>query len=342
MNLTFRSLLALACCLTAACGSDKAVGPDFPPEPSPSSVPPYKIAYTTISPASVVVTETGKANRTVEMPAPFGAQNPTLPYWSPSGTKLAFTALSSSEQSLHVWDAQTGSVIKLLSIIPAVACIKGSCSIVELPFNVAWSPDGNRLAFLVRGTLRVAAFDGSGTTTISSPNAPAVPNTLQWTRDGAALLFGSSDAVYSVPVSGAAAFTTVLTGLTGFVQGMELSPDGKKLAVATTENLYIRDIPAGTTTTSVGGSFFAPAWSADGKNLALSRSQGLYVISAAGTSEIRITTDITFSRVAWLPDGANLVFSGSQSRGLAIANVQGGGVQLLGVPAALSFSVASK
>lgn len=342
MNLQFRSSLALACCLAVACGSDKAVGPDFLPEPSPSSVPTYKIAYTTSSPASVVVTETGKANRTVEMPAPFGAQNPTLPYWSPSGTKLAFTALSSSEQSLHVWDAQTGTVIKLLSIIPDVACTKGSCSIVEPSFNVAWSPDGNRLAFLVRGTLRIAAFDGSGTKTIPSPNAPAVPNTLQWSRDEATIFFGSSDAVYSVPVIGAAAFTTVLTGLAGFVKGMELSPDGKKLAVATTEKLYIRDIPAGATTTLAGGSFFAPAWSADGKHIALSRSQGLYVISAAGTSEVRITTDFTFSPVAWLPDGANLVFSASQSRGLAIANVQGGGVQLLGIPAASSFSVASK
>ncbi len=327
---------ALACLVAVACGSDSATGPEFAPEPPESTVPAYKIAFTASSPPSVFVIESGKATRTV---LPGGSGAAVQPVWSPTGKRLAFTTVSTT-QTLFVWDSDTNLLTQVASLVPATACTKGSCTVVEPPFSPAWSSDGSRLAFLASGTLRIAAFDGSATKVISSSAVLAVANTLRWSYDGASLLFATDGSILSVPVSGAAAFSTVATGFESgaVVRGFELSPDGKKIAIATTAKLYIWDVAAGTRITVDASSFFAPAWSPDGTQVAVS-SGAVYVVNRDGSNFRRVTSESMYGRVAWLPDGLNIVYAASQQRGIAIANVVGGAVQLLG-NGSVEFAVA--
>jgi Tol biopolymer transport system component len=324
-----------------ACGSD-STGPQFTPEPPASTVPPYKLAYTTGLSASVVVIESGKSPITI-LPGP-GA--PTQPVWSPTGKRLAFAMVSINLQTLFVWDSDTNGLTQVATLVPATSCIKGSCSVAEPPFSSAWFGDGSRLAFLSRGILQIAAFDGSATQSISSPTVVLVPNSLHWSYDGTSLLFANDSSVLSIPVAGAAAFSTVAGGFESGVpvEGFELSPDGKKIAITTTGKLYIKDVAAGTRITVDAASFFPPAWSPDGTHVALLTGpswldpQAIYLVNRDGSSFRRLTTASMFSRVAWLPDGLNLVYA---SGGIGIANVAGGGTQVVATGAE-EFAVAAK
>jgi Tol biopolymer transport system component len=195
--------------------------------------------------------------------------------------------------------------------------------------------------------LRIAAFDGSAIQSVSSPTVVAVPNSLHWSYDGASLLFAATDnSLASIPVAGAAAFSTVASGFqSGAVEGFELSPDGKKIAIATTTKLYIRDVASGTSITVDAPSFFPPAWSPDGTRIAVLSGvslldwQTVYVVNRDGSSFRRVTSESMFSRVAWLPDGMNVVCA--TGGGIAIVNVAGGGTQVVGTPAG-EFAVAPK
>lgn len=333
---------ALVWIAAVACGSD-STGPQFSPEPPASSVPMYKLAYTTGLSASVVVIESGKSSITI-LPGP---DIPTQPVWSPTGKRLAFATVSTSAQTLFVWDADTNVLIQVATLVPATSCTKGSCIVAEPPFSPAWPSDGSRLAFLSHDTLRIAAFDGSAPQSVSSPTVVAVPNSLHWSYDGASLLFATGNSLLSIPVVGSAAFSTVASGFenSATVEGFELSPDGKKIAIATTTKLYIRDVASGTSITVNAPSFLPPAWSPDGTRIAVLSGlslldwQTVYVVNRDGSSLRRITSESMFSRVAWLPDGMNVVFS--TGGGITIANVAGGGTQVVATPAG-EFAVASK
>lgn len=331
---------ALVWIAAVACGSD-STGPRFSPEPPASSVPAYKLAYVTGGPASVVVIESGKSSITISP----GPDMPTQPAWSPTGKRLAFATVSISAQTLFAWDADTNVLTQVATFVPATSCLSGSCSVIEPPFSPAWSPDGSRLAFLVRDTLRVAAFDGSPTQSVSSPPVVAVPNSLHWSYNGASLLFANGS-VLSIPLAGGAAFSTIASGFgTGSVEGFELSPDGKKIAIATTDKLYIRDIAGGNSISVDASSFFPPAWSPDGKQVAVVTGpswldwQAVFVVNRDGSSFRRVTSELMFSRAAWLPDGMNVVYGAAA--GIAIANVAGGGTQVVATSGG-EFAVASK
>jgi Tol biopolymer transport system component len=333
---------ALLCIAAGACGSD-LTEPQFSPEPPASSVPTYKLAYTTGLSASVVVIESGKSSTTI-LP---GSGIPVQPVWSPKGKRLAFATVSTSSQTLFVWDSDTNSLTQLATLVPATSCSKGSCTVAEPPFSPAWSGDGNRLAFLSRGILQIAAFDGSATQSVSSPTVVAVSNSLHWSFDGASLLFATDSSLLSVPDAGAAAFSTVASGFESgsVVEGFELSPDGKKIAIATTGKLYIRDVAAGTSITVDAASFFPPAWSPDGSRVAVVTGpswldpQAVFVVNRDGASFRRVTSELMFSRAAWLPDGMNVVYA--TGGGIGIANVAGGGTQVVGT-GAVEFAVAPK
>jgi Tol biopolymer transport system component len=332
---------ALLCIAAVACGSD-STGPRFSPEPSASSVPTYKLAYTTGLSASVVVIESGKSSVTI-LPGP---GIPTQPVWSPPGKRLAFATVSTT-QTLFVWDSDTNALTQIATLVPTTSCSKGSCTVTEPPFSPAWSSDGSRLAFLSRDTLRIAAFDASATRSVSSPTVVAVPNSLHWSYDGASLLFATTtSSVVSIPVVGAAAFSTIASGFgNGAVEGFELSPDGKKIAIATTEKLYIWDVASRTSITVDASSFFPPAWSPDGTRVAVVTGpswldwQAVFVVNRDGSSLRRVTSELMFSRVAWLPDGMNVVYG--TGGGIGIANVAGSGTQVVATGAG-EFAVALK
>ena len=333
---------ALVWIAAVACGSD-STGPQFSPEPPASSVPTYKLAYTTGLSASVVVIESGKSSITI-LPGP---DIPTQPGWSPTGKRLAFATVSTSEQTLFVWDADTNVLTQVATLVPSTSCSKGSCTVVEPPFSPAWSRDGSRLAFLSRGILRIAAFDGSATQSVSSPTVVAVANSLHWSYDGASLLFATDSSLLSIPVAGATAFSKFASGFesAAVVAGFDLSPDGKKIAIATSGKLYIQDVAGGSRITVDANSFFPPAWSPDGKQVAVVTgpswldSQAVFVVNRDGSSFRRVTSELMFSRAAWLPDGMNVVYGAGG--GIAIANVAGGGTQVVATPAG-EFAVASK
>jgi len=335
MKRHFIPVLALLCIATVACGPDSPTEPRFTPEPPASSVPAYKLAYTASQPPSLVVIESGGATRTVLT----DAGTPKQPAWSPTGKRLAFTTSGSSE-TLLVWDSDTNVLSQVASFVPTMSCsIRFGCTVNEPLFSLAWSPDGSRLAFLLRGVLRIASFEGSATQSVSSPTVVATPNFIRWSFDGASLLFAHDDSLLSIPVAGAPAFSTVARGFESgaYIAGFELSPDGKKIAIGTAAKLHIWDVASRTSITVDAPSYFPPAWSPDGTRLAVS-SGAISVVNRDGRSLRRISSESMFSRVAWLPDGMNVVYV---LGGLAIANVVGGAAQIV-VAGSREFAVAPK
>ena len=108
--------------------------------------------------------------------------------WSPDGTKIALAS-----DSLCVMNADATGKISLG---------------VGAEF-VAWSPNGDRLAYVSKGIAGQAvndiytiAPDGTGAVRITSDGA--LKNSLSWSPDGTKLVFGGPQGVHVIPAAGGA------------------------------------------------------------------------------------------------------------------------------------------
>ncbi|HTV56499.1 MAG TPA: hypothetical protein VMI06_16505, partial [Terriglobia bacterium] len=115
-----------------------------------------------------------------------------------------------------------------------------------------------------------------------------------------------------VPRSGGAA--QALTPANEDAAYGDLSPDGRTLAFARTENgatrVCLKPLPGGAERELTRFSSTVPRWSPDGKWIAFSRDRslesGIFITHPDGTSMRRITARGGWPE--WLPDGKGLVF----------------------------------
>jgi Tol biopolymer transport system component len=133
--------------------------------------------------------------------------------------------------------------------------------------NIAWSPDGKKVAFrgLRNSGISIANVDGTGEETVwdrlASPRS--------WSEDGILFTDGSG-AVYLLPQPGSRKMPQLVAS--GPVSDARLSPDGKFIAVDSLESgrreIYIQPLPPlkGRTRVSVNGGR-TPHWRRDGKEL---------------------------------------------------------------------------
>jgi dipeptidyl aminopeptidase/acylaminoacyl peptidase len=277
--------------------------------------------------------------------------------WSPDGKRLAFTldelGGTSGYIGLHIVNVATGADLHLPSLrvagisrpqppsffprfqrkaIEQLGCM--------LPNDVAWSPDGSRLAYACYSpSLRRSAIftlRANGTRRTLVPTGPSQAHWPAWSPDGKRIAFATQSiavvrshhrvvgrsSVYVVGLDG-----TGRTLVAHDASAPAWSPDGRTIAyesacrgvrLVTLEGVDVTPgtaagQPCATIGPRVGQA--VPTWSPDGTALAIATPKGVYVTAADGTGTRRATSVSSLGifgsgRPAWTPgtgDGRRLL-----------------------------------
>jgi Tol biopolymer transport system component len=248
--------------------------------------------------------------------------------WSPDGKRLALSVTSfnlpNPFNGLHVVNPATGRDQQILN------CRPGECDW----FDLDWSPDGSRLAFVTDprarrppyGSIFLIDADGSGRTLLKTPTAGR-DSSPSWSPNGNWIAYAGVDqagsAIYAIRADGSQARLLAKDGT-----GPAWSPDGTKIAYSTKCGVKLVT-PSGDDATppsarkcnaigvpGLGGGWSRwagapPAWSPDGRQIAISghdkagagwidgRKSGTYVMNADGSNLVRWTEESL-----WDPGGA--------------------------------------
>jgi len=243
--------------------------------------------------------------------------------WNLDGTRLAS---SSHDNSVIIWDPQTGTILKTLE--GHEVNIAGSGYVTDL----AWSPDGKVIAS--------SGWDSTVRTWDAETGAPI--RTFQgngrqiwyveWTSDGEKLVAlehsrGGGDSViwiWDAQTNGLLADLSPSDNRKT-ATSMVVSPDGRQLAVLTTAGLgsgidtEIWDIRTGSVLLTIDGDeantsiYTKLAWHPDGKQLAIGSS---IFDASSGSLLATLGMQKRLSVVAWSPDGKRL--AGNQSDGTGV------------------------
>jgi WD40 repeat protein len=231
--------------------------------------------------------------------------------WDPQGHHLL---VYMKDEVLARVDADTGAVTRLWSIPVAKFDVN----------DVAWSPDGRRVAVsrsIAEGSnLRVwDAATGQGERVLSGHQDQVFA--VAWSPDSKRLASASQDRTIRVwdPDTGASVLT--LTGHAGVVRCLAWSPDGSRLATGSwDQTARIWDARTGrmiAVLSGHGGIVNAVAWRPDGSSLATSSDDRTIRLWDSGTGKtmaiLRGHVDRVFD-LAWKPDGSRLAsISGDQT-----------------------------
>ncbi len=156
-----------------------------------------------------------------------------VPVWSPDGKTIAFMGNSGLGNALYTVEAD-GSGLRQL--YPDLRVTEPG----EFPGSVggplAWSPDGQEIAFLYSYTKNASGFarttelyvigrDGDGLRRIREIAGQAVRGSLEWSPDGAKILLAAGGAVNLIDVDGSASRMLVAATRASW------SLDGSKIAI---------------------------------------------------------------------------------------------------------------
>ena len=188
-----------------------------------------------------------------------------------------------------------------------------------LPAHLAWSPDGDEIAFDSRRDgeeIYVVGADGSDERRVAEDASGAA-----WSPDGDALAFyravrGNVD-VYTMRADGSRQVRrTSHSAVDAFPTW---SPDGERIAFASSRrgntDIYVIDVDdtGERRLTSGRGDETLPAWSPDGDTIAFVRFQDnsdVYLMDADGGRERPLTRERTEETApAWSPDGAKIAYT---------------------------------
>jgi hypothetical protein len=186
-------------------------------------------------------------------------------------------------------------------------------SITEL----AWSPGGNRLAFVKAGDIGVLEL---ATGRVVSVTTGAGDANLGWSSDGRKIGFRRGLLTMTVPAAGGTPpepyGLTLLEGTSQIAWGPNLK--GPAVVFAGVLVLPLRKTPP-----AVVG---APAWSLDGSAIAFATGDGLATIAVAGGDAAAVTAGPA-EAPRWSPDSRSLVYTAGTE--LRTVEVAGGPPQVL-------------
>ncbi len=251
--------------------------------------------------------------------------------WAPDGRQLAFTLDEigglSAYVGLHILDTRTGREVHIPSMplahpmAPQPSSVFAALAAQSLrrlgcyfPTQVAWSPDGHRLAYACttrrNSGARTAIFtirsDGTGRrriqTGVFSVSSPS------WSPDGTRIAFRSNGgSIYVVGLDGSGRRLVARHG-----QAPDWSPDGHVIAYESAHGIRLVT-PAGTDVTPArlkSAPRGKPAFSPDGSTIAIGTEQGVFLVGADGAHFGVSNGPVTAAgrgvfgpvRPAWYPD----------------------------------------
>ncbi|MGA5702342.1 eIF2A-related protein [Peterkaempfera bronchialis] len=179
--------------------------------------------------------------------------------------------------------------------------------------QIAWSPDGSRLATASRdGTARV--FDtASGRALVVLSTGGCMVEGVAWAPDSTRVATASRDRVVRVWDAGTGELVRMLTGPTDVGRGVAWSPDGRWIAGTSRDRtVRIWDADTGDLTRELQGhqdDVWGVAWSPDGTRLATASHDRTAIVwdPATGTRTATVEGHTDFVEgVAWSPDGRSL------------------------------------
>lgn len=133
--------------------------------------------------------DTGRSVRVDAAYSVISAEMNWRPTWAPTETALAYPTHDSTE--LKIYDRQTGTT---KSFRPGVGAIQ----------NIAWAPDGSRLALTASGGHAIAVLTPADARMASLPVGDISPDGIAWSPSGRNLAFVAQGDLYLIAASGGA------------------------------------------------------------------------------------------------------------------------------------------
>jgi Tol biopolymer transport system component/C-terminal processing protease CtpA/Prc len=241
------------------------------------------------------------------------------------------------ERNFQIWKADTGNgratAINItrhgVAAGPAVEHLRLTEGISE----IALSPDGKKIAFIVRGEVFAAsATDGGDAARVTF--SPAAESQVEWSSDSRRLVYVSDRDgpthlfLFDFPTNS----ETQLTREAGSDDTPQFSPDGKMLAFQRAgEEIRVMDLDSKKDRSVARAQLQRPplsperpfVWSPDSKWIAFmpvgdKLFKNVHVVSAAGGDPLQPARPVSFlsnsgsNTVSWSPDGTFLLFDTGQ------------------------------
>jgi len=209
----------------------------------------------------------------------------------------------------------------------------------ENPWNIAWSPDGKKIAYWLEGrassALTIANVDARSKTHVIDMISIGP---VQWSPDGSQLLtYTQSGKAGLIGADGTG--VRYLTEIMPYAS-TEWSPDGSKIAYLAyavlsskiSSDIFILNLAKRESTRVFSGGMIGSVdWSPDGTRIALTQEirpapSELIVINADGSNPRQLVEDEHTGAGIWSPDSQQIAFlNGSDGTRLIVINADGTG-----------------
>jgi TolB protein len=277
-----------------------------------------------------------------------------FPIWSPDWRKIAFVSdpcaavrrACAGTTAIYVMNAD-GSGKRRLARGVRVRNV-GNGQRVTPRGDLAWSPDGRRIAFDSDrdGNFEVYVVNAGGSGQRNLTRKPGFDSDPVWSPDGRKIAFVSSDREGNGPPRG---YEIYVMNADGSGQQMlarghapAWSPDGRRIAFRSDRDgngeVYVMNADGSglRRLTRNPASDGGPVWSPDGRKIAFERfrhgNTEVYVMNADGSGPRNLTRNAARdSSPAWSPDGRKIVFvSNRDDNGeIYVMNADGSGLRKL-------------